>query len=763
MTGRFAAKGGVRLIANWLVLGVITWTAVAYARRTPTALPAYAVPREFSAGRATGHVQRLTGQPHATGSVGNVLTRGYLLGELSVLGLQPTLQTTTGIGTRYPVAGHVTNVVARLPGTRPNGKAVLLMAHYDAVPAAPGAADDASGVATLLEALRALRSGPQLRNDVIALFTDGEEAGLLGAAAFVREHPWAKDVAVILNFEARGTHGPSLMFETGPGNLDVVRVLRRVPGVHATSLSTAVYRRLPNDTDLSELAVLGLPALNFAFIDGVGRYHTAQDDVAHLDANSVQHHGDQAMALTRAFGNSELPRPRTSDAVFFDVPLLGLVVYPESWAIPLALLASVLVIGAAYRNRAADGHVVDLAGGALMTIAAAVLGAAMGYALGLGLQRLHAALRSGAPEASGTYAIAMVLATTATTAAAFSLFARRPRRGIHGGALVAWAVLALAMAFAAPGASFLFLWPVIAVAGASMVKGTGVGATIAMWLGACGAVFIIVPIVAVMAFVALGVSQVGGTLVGLFTALTLALLAPLVELEDARRSWLTAALAATGAGVLLAVGAATVRTSTDHPGGASLVYAMDADSAGAWLTGYANNAASRGALRHFIAEVRGATEASRAGAPPEWLRRDFARAGVAAVPHADVARLETAVMSDSTRGPERALTMRIRPGRGVSSVTMSVETGEVLRATVDGRPVTTDRYRARSPRWSLSYVAPPDSGFILGLVMPASSRTVIDMTTLSQGIPPLQLPPRPRGIVPVQGGNTTMVRYRIPL
>jgi Zn-dependent M28 family amino/carboxypeptidase len=91
---------------------------------------------------------------------------------------------------------------------------VLLVAHYDGVGAGPAASDDGAGSAALLETMRALRARKQpLAHDIMVLFTDGEEAGLLGAAAFVREHPWAKDVAVILNFEARGTSGRSFMFE----------------------------------------------------------------------------------------------------------------------------------------------------------------------------------------------------------------------------------------------------------------------------------------------------------------------------------------------------------------------------------------------------------------------------------------------------------------------------------------------------------------------------------------------------------------------
>jgi acetylornithine deacetylase/succinyl-diaminopimelate desuccinylase-like protein len=150
------------------------------------------------------HVALIAQRPHPMGSVDHDRVRDYILFQLSQLGLAPQVQHTTAIGTRYREAGRVQNILARLTGTQRNGKAVLIMAHYDGVEAGPAASDDGAGSAALLETLRALRARKKpLTHDVIALFTDGEEAGLLGAAAFVREHPWAKDVGVALNFEAR--------------------------------------------------------------------------------------------------------------------------------------------------------------------------------------------------------------------------------------------------------------------------------------------------------------------------------------------------------------------------------------------------------------------------------------------------------------------------------------------------------------------------------------------------------------------------------
>lgn len=64
-------------------------------------------------------------------------------------------------------------------------------------------------MSAVLEAARALTEGPRLRNDVVFVLTDAEEACLCGAEAFVGQHPLAADGGVVLNLEARGSGGPS--------------------------------------------------------------------------------------------------------------------------------------------------------------------------------------------------------------------------------------------------------------------------------------------------------------------------------------------------------------------------------------------------------------------------------------------------------------------------------------------------------------------------------------------------------------------------
>jgi peptidase M28-like protein len=444
-----------RLVITFLFVAVCMLVAERV-NRPPAAVPETAPQTAFSAERAMKHVVAVAQRPHPIRSAEHDRVRDYLIEQLSSLGLEAQLQHATGVGTRYPDAGRVQNILARMPGRQSGGPAVLLMAHYDSVEAGPGAADDGAGIAAILETIRSLRAGAPLVHDVIVLFTDGEESDLLGAAAFVREHPWAKDVAMALNFEARGTTGRSLMFETGPGNLDALRVLRTIPGVTAGSVFTTIYRTMPNDTDLSELALLGTPALNFAFGDGADRYHTWHDDVAHLNAGSLQHHGQQALALARAFADGPLPRPRTGDAVFFDLPAIGLVVYSEKWAIPLALFAVALTLVVIIRShRESESHGRDVMIGAAATVGALVLSAAAAYLAGLILSRLHAILPwGGAPAWSPVYWAAVVMLSLAISTALYVALRRRYSvSGLHAGALVIWTLLSLAAAAIAPGSS----------------------------------------------------------------------------------------------------------------------------------------------------------------------------------------------------------------------------------------------------------------------------------------------------------------------
>jgi hypothetical protein len=755
----------IRQAGTALALALTCAAAVRYANRTPAPLPESAPETVFSAGRAMRHLQVIARRQHPAGSDGATAVRAYLMGQLTELGLTPQVQDVTGIGTRFAVAGRVRNVLARVPGTSSH-KAVLLVAHYDAVPASMGAGDDGAATVALLETLRALKYGVPLQNDVIALFTDAEENGMLGAAAFVREHPWAKDVAVVLNFEGRGTGGPSLMFQTGDHNLDVARALRAAPDASGTSLSVTVYRHMPNDTDLSELLALGVPAMNFAFIHGVTRYHTAQDDLDHLDAASVQHHGEQMLALARKFGNEQLPRAASPDAVFFALPVLGVISYAEGWSLPLALLAIVLVALVVWRQRRESaGWIRGVAIGATATVLAVVLGAVAAAGVMSALRGFHGARAlGGEPAWYAPYAVAVALLVISIAKAVLG-FARRyaSATSLHAGALAVWALITLIVSATLPGASFLFTVPLLGVGASAFVSTSRPRArSAALWIATVVALFLVVPITYLMAFVALGLATAGVIVLAVLVSLSAWLLLPQLEEMRGNRPFAVCLTALTLAVVLFAWGMVNERTTLSRPTSASFIYAVDADSGGAWLSGYGN---PRSATTWLRGAVRQATAgAGRPTSLPHWLTRGFDPSLTrAAPPPRAISTPDVRTTGDSTANGTRRVTFLIRPGP--NTLAIYVATGGVaIRSTlIDGKTVDVSRYRYNE-RWPLQYVAPLDSGFTLTLDVPAGSHGTLGVMSRLQGIPPvdgLKLPDRPAGVIPIQSGDAALVYRRV--
>ena len=757
-TARRSAVTALALIA------IAAWL-VRHGSLPPEPRSAAAPPAEFSAERALAHVREIAQRPHPAGSPDNARVRDYLVAQLRALGLDVEVQDATGVGTRYPTAGRIRNVLARLPGRTPGGPAVVLMSHYDGVAGGPAAGDAAAGTAAILETLRALRAGPPLAHDVKAVITDGEEAGLLGAAAFAREHPWAKNVGVTLNFEARGTRGRSYMFETGPGNLDAVRVLRTAGDVSATSLSVTVYRSLPNDTDLSEMAVLGKPALNFAFADGVERYHTAHDDIAHLDPGSLQHHGSQMLQLVRSFGNGPMPRPTTGDAVFFDVPVFGLVVYPERWALPIAIVAVLLVVVALVRvARREPRWMRDVTLGALATLVSTAVAGGLAMVAGNTIGRVHeAAGWYGAPAFRGIYSAALAALAVTVMAGSWALVRRWASvAGAHAGALVVWTILTVFVTVTLPGVSFMFVWPLIAMTIAAMMMARApaaerversAAATASLWVATLVAMAILVPIVYAVSAVLLGAIGPGGIAAGVLVALLAWLLAPHVEDLGAGRRWLPAGAALALTIALVGTGMATVRSSPAHPTPSQVVYAIDADTGDAWL-------AARGPIRADIVPPSSATS------PPAWVARLVGGGSVSTrkASRASVDGPTADVVADSTAGAERMVTLRVRAAPSTETISMRAADTRVLRSSVDGRAVDTSRYRSEARSWRLDFTAPPDSGFHLVLTVPAGTPISLELTARSRGLPAapdVKLPVRPPDVVTVHTGDVTFARRTV--
>jgi len=440
-----------------LFAALLAIASVRYA--PPPVRDASTPPAEFSAVRARRIQETIaSGEPRLVGSEANARARAFLARELAASGWKVEDQRALSCGP-HGTCAYVTNVVGVREGSDPAAAPVLLMAHHDSVACSPGASDDGVGTSAVVEVARALASAPSLRRSIVVVLTDGEEAGLLGARAFVARHPLAQRIRGAVNVDSRGGAGPSAMFETSAGNgWQIAELGRRLSRPVTSSMFYEVYRRMPNDTDFTVVRPFAR-GVNFANISRIESYHTPLDSLAHADPRTLQHHGEQALAMIRALADAgaelEAPLDARADAVWFDVLALCVVRWPVSWSLPLALLALALVLAQTARLRAWG---LGLGAGFTAFVAALATSIAVGGLLA----------RAGALPvpwvAHRAYALFALHGATAAAAlaAASTLVRRSPAESRWAGTWLLWAVLGVVAAAVAPGASYLFVVPSLA-------------------------------------------------------------------------------------------------------------------------------------------------------------------------------------------------------------------------------------------------------------------------------------------------------------
>jgi hypothetical protein len=690
----------------------------------PRPVPANAPDSVFSSARAMAMLVDIARTPHPTGSPEHTRVRDYLVERLRALGLEPEVQTTTSSirGASAVRTATVRNVIARLPGTESTG-AVLVTAHYDTRELSPGAGDDGSGVVAILEALRALRTGEPLRNDVIVLFTDAEELGLLGARAFVDQHPWIADIALVLSFEMRGGGGPSIMFETNDQSGWVVRALQDFdPEPFANSLAAEVYERMPNDTDFTPFREAGKQGLNFAAVGDAHVYHQATDTPENFSEATLQHHGVRALAGLRYLGQADLREVDAPNVVYLTAPLLGLVVYGAGWVLPITggLVVLFMLTGVAARRAGAR------IGGVVTGLGLAILGAALSYGVALGLMRWVArfhpeggSLAGSLYHSEGWYVVAMAAAVFAIVTALHAV----ARRGLTPLELVLGATfvplgLAAWLSVAAPLAAMNVQWPVAAALIAALVlalfgsRSPGVVAWIAALLLATPVLVLLVPL-AELLWLSLTFQTL--VVVAVVVAITLQLsLAALDSLRHPNDWWAPL----TGVGVAAAalwIGVASAGAGPESPAPSTLVYAYEHG------TGAAYWATDPNADPLLDAEAIAWAE-ERAGAPfgaTEDLMRfglPWEQAPVAAAPIIAAAPPEVVVLRDTVEANVRRVTLAARSRVGAERLTFTRDSGGRTRfLAVAGTRIDQPGSVEWVDHWGI-----PDSMVVVELDMPAS-------------------------------------------
>jgi len=429
-----------------------------------SATPADAPASEFSAARALAAERAILGGniPHPVGSAAHDAVRERLAAHLQSLGYEVVIQRVFAC-TANAVCAPVQNIIARAADdNRPD--ALLLTAHYDSVPAGPGASDDGIGVATIVETARALR-GVRLRNPIVLLIADAEEAGLIGAEGFAADQNLLRGAAAVINIEARGTKGASNMFETSARNQWLIGIMARaLPRPTTASLFASIYEMLPNDTDLTVFKRAGLAGLNFANIGVVARYHTPLDNLEHVSILTLQQHGDHALAMARALGNADLRQTSDSSAVWFDVLSWFVIWWPQRWSLGMAMGALVVllvVVVLQFFDRNMPG------GGATLGVIAFFASLIFAFIGGLagswiaGMRAHHAAfVANPGPVIAAMWLIGLAIPLSM----AHRVYERAKFDGLYLGQGVSWCAIAIALGYLLPGASYLAVVPAMTAA-----------------------------------------------------------------------------------------------------------------------------------------------------------------------------------------------------------------------------------------------------------------------------------------------------------
>jgi hypothetical protein len=690
------------------------------------------------------HVRSIAQEARPIGSSEHERVRAYIADALAAQGVTPEVQESTGVNnySQRTHAATVHNVMGRLNG-EDNTRAVLLTAHYDSVPNSPGASDDASGVATLLETLRALRSGPALKNDVIFLFTDGKEAGLLGSIAFMENHPWAKDAGVVLNFEARGTGGPVFMFETTRSheNWLVKKLAKAVEHPVATSYMYEIYKRLPDDTDLSVIKSKDVEGFNFAYIGGQPSFHTRVDDIKSLDQGSLQHNGLYALALTRELGNTDLNNTEQGNAVYFDVLGLTLVHY-ELWLADLLgvvvalMFALALAIGFWKKRLTFGGTMLGLVA-LLSSLICVVSGAHLARQLIFSLlPTIESSNRS-----RNLMFVGFIVLTIAIVSGVYYWFAKRVKVvDLAMGGLLSWLLMMLLTMYFLPGVSYLFAWPLlfslIPISLLFVLTDKHLGAPgffALLCLSAIPGIILVVPTTYAL-FLGVGLTLPEALMILPTLLIGLLILQLSLFTRIIPKAWLFICATSVVAVALLGISVLTAGHGADYPKANSLFYGLNVDTGTAvwastdiapdqWTSQFISAGAGRSDLSDFFPLNSGPFLNSPA--PTKQLLPPV-----------------ITQIAESVSNGIRTLRLRIASTREASIIDIVTEKdSEIVSAEVNGKKINPVRNHLR-----LRYFGLPREGIELKLGMNASqplSLRIADYTysfAKSTGIPVQQRP-----------------------
>lgn len=662
-------------------------------------------PKDYSIENVQAHIQTIADRPHYVGTDAHKEVQGYLIDQLESMGLEVEIQKGYSIGNWGNLA-MVHNILTRIKGSS-SSKALLLLSHYDSSPHSSfGASDDAVGVSIILEGINSLlKSGEKPKNDIIVLFSDAEELGLLGANLFVSKHRWSKDVGLVLNFEARGSGGPSYMLlETNGGNKNLIESFNQanVEFPVANSLTYSVYKMLPNDTDLTVFRELAnIDGFNFAFIDDHFDYHTSNDRYENLNQNTLKHQISYLLPLLEYYSNADLRILKSNvDNIYFDFPVFNFVYYPFSWIYPMLIIAIlvffyIFYLGISNRTINSQGVFKSL----FVFLGCLILCAGIGYIAWPALKFIYphyGDILHGFPYNGHLYIAAL---TSLSFTVCFYIYSRVKKIQIAELVIVPiglWLLLCLGIAFYLKGASFFIILIYASLASLWMLikakdKRPPVGYLVALCIPS---IWIIAPLIQMFP-VGLGLKLVISSTV--LSVLLFGLLLPVLGQFKNKRLYAILSLSLCALFFISAHLHSSPSPERPHP--TSLVYQLNLDTHQAHWATY--NKELNSWLKQYI------SDSTQSTIPSDELTSKYATnyTKIAKAPVKNIKEPTVKILQDTSFRGKRKIRLHITPNRKVDRLEVKTTATKISKCTVNGVHVPLSYLFKRSDRLFTHYIS----------------------------------------------------------
>jgi hypothetical protein len=722
----------------------------------------------YSLDTTYNHLKQIAQAPHPTGSTQHDQVRSYIVNEIKEMGLDPLVQkaeisTTDNVRSTDVLAVTLNNIMVKLEG-QSTTRSVLIMAHYDSEPYSPGANDDGVAVAAMLETMNSFKQGEPLKNDVIFLFTDAEELGLLGAKVFWERHAWAKDVGIVLNFEARGSEGASLMFESSPQNGWIINEFAKsITYPVANSLMGDIYELKSNDTDMTISNESGVSGLNFAYVDGWTSYHNSLDNLEHISMDTLFHHNDNMYVLAKHFSNTDLTRTKANDHIYFN--LWGSVIhYPKSWATPLTVFVLIPLSFAFFWGVRRKAFTINgILTGIISILCSIILSIATTYGLWKAVKILWGEKMITDTDAvfqSGYYHTAFILLTAAISFFIFSKIRTKVNllEFVAGSTFLASIVLILLTVFL-PGGTYLLAWPLLSSTACIfyiLFPNKRLEALVhPIGLILCAAPILVLTIPVIYLALIFSDMEIAALLMG-SVVLVLSFCWPAFEsllIALNKKFVITSLLVA--AVFILSLTVVEAKHDENFPKGNNLFYTFNADTnkaywvskfkPDAWVSQYIKESNQQN-IEHLIT--------NKGKKQTVWV--DDA-------PVIDRAGPQANIIKDEVEGSLRKIELKVTSPREARFLMLQVENVAVENILINGVKPSIDERDLDQPddKWRLKYINFPKEGIMVTLEVKHNDSIQLRLLDGSEGLPEfdgLKFEPRPKTMMPKYGfDGMTMV------